>query len=189
MISMQFEITLKNEKIKSYRSIALIILLLNLAVFILMLFYDEYRYEAASSILLVGIYIFMRLYFIKKYNQGNYLDQVLLFVLAGCWFGLQYYYAVAALVLLGVLYHLALQKLQILFSNEKVIKMNFPEKEYSWELFSNVIVKDNILTLDFKNNHILQAEIEQPKNLDEKKFNAFAKTKISEQPASVTESV
>src|SRR5665213_3517963 len=93
MIKMQFEITLRNEKIKSYRSIALIILLLNLAVFILMLFYDEYRYEAASSILLVGIYIFMRLYFIKKYKQGNYLDQVLLFVLAGCWFGLQYYYA------------------------------------------------------------------------------------------------
>lgn len=186
---MQFEITLKNEKIKSYRSIALIILLLNLAVFILMLFYDEYRYEAASSILLVGIYIFMRLYFIKKYSQGNYLDQVLLFVLAGCWFGLQNYYAVTALVLLGILYHLALQKLQIVFSNDKVIKMNFPGKEYSWELFSNVIVKDNILTLDFKNNHILQAEIEQPKNLDEKKFNAFAKTKISEQPATVAESL
>ncbi len=95
MINMQFEIILKNEKIKSYRTIVLIVLLLNLSIFILMLFYDVYRYEAASAILLVGIYIFMRLYFIKKYQQGNYLDQVLLFVLAGCWFGLQNYYMVA----------------------------------------------------------------------------------------------
>ncbi len=186
---MQFEIILKNEKIKSYRTTALIILLLNLAIFILMLFYDAYRYEAASAILLVGIYIFMRLYFIKKYNQGNYLDQVLLFVLAGCWFGLQNYYMVTALVTVGILYHLSLQKLQIIFTNEKVMKLNFPEKEYSWDSFSNVIVKDNILTLDFKNNHIIQAEIEEPKNIDEKKFNAFAQTKLNQQSSSIPESV
>lgn len=80
----QFDIVLKNDKIKSYRNIAMIVLLLNLIIFIYLLFFDEYRYESASAILLVGIYIFMRLYFIKKYNQGNYLDQILFFVLAGC---------------------------------------------------------------------------------------------------------
>jgi len=116
----QFEITLQNEKIKSYRSIAFIILLLNLAVFIFLLFYDQYRYEAASAILLIGVYIFMRLYFIRKYNQGNYLDQVMLFVLAGCWLGLGNYFIVASLVILGILYHLALQKLQFVFTKEKI---------------------------------------------------------------------
>ncbi len=185
---MQFEIILKNEKIKSYRTIALIVLLLNLSIFILMLFYDVYRYEAASAILLVGIYIFMRLYFIRKYQQGNYLDQVLLFVLAGCWFGLQNYYMVAALVIVGILYHLALQKLQIVFTSEKVMKLNFPEKEYLWNTFNNVILKDNILTLDLKNNHLIQAEVEEPKNIDEKKFNQFAKAQLN-QEKSISEAV
>jgi hypothetical protein len=175
----QFEIILKNDKIKSYRTMALIILILNLVVFIFMLFYDEYRYEAASAILLIGIYIFMRLYFIKKYNHGNYLDQVLLFVLAGCWFGLQNYIMVAALGIVGIFYHLALQKLQFVFTREKVLKLNFPGKEFDWNVFDNVILKDNILTLDFKNNKLIQLEIEKSQNINEQQFNSFAKSQLS----------
>lgn len=178
---MQFEIIIKNEKIKSYRAIALIILLLNLSVFVLMLFYDAYRYEAASAILLVGIYILMRLYFIKKHQQGHYLDQVLIFVLAGCWFGLQNYYIVAVLVILGVFYHLALQKIQILFTPQKIVKLNFPQRAYEWNTFNNVIIKDKILTLDFKNNHLFQAEVETPRFINEKEFNLFVQTQMNKE--------
>lgn len=157
---------------------ALFILLLNLAVFIFLLFYDQYRYEAASAILLVGIYIFMRLYFIRKYNQGNYLDQVLLFVLAGCWFGMQNYLLVFLLVILGILYHLSLQKLLFIFTTEKISKMNFPGKDFSWNMFNNVILKDNILTLDFKNNRLIQAEIDKGHEINERQFNSFAQSKL-----------
>ncbi len=174
----QFEIILKNDKIKSYRSIALFILLLNLAVFTFLLFYDQYRYEAASAILLVGIYIFMRLYFIRKYNQGNYLDQVLLFVLAGCWFGMQNYLLVFLLVILGILYHLSLQKLLFIFTREKISKINFPGKDFTWNMFNNVILKDNILTLDFKNNRLIQAEIDKSHEINERQFNSFAQSQL-----------
>jgi len=174
----QFDIILKNDKIKSYRTIAQIILLMNLVVFIFMLFYDEYRYEAASAILLIGIYIFMRLHFIKKYKQGNYLDQVIMFVLAGCWLGLQNYFMVTALVILGILYHLTLQKIQFIFTVGKVTRFTFPAKEYDWNLFNNVILKDNILTLDFKNNKLIQAEIDNPKSINEKQFNSFAQSQL-----------
>ncbi|HXR84944.1 MAG TPA: hypothetical protein VN722_11575 [Hanamia sp.] len=174
----QFEITLQNEKIKSYRSIAFIILLLNLAVFIFLLFYDQYRYEAASAILLIGVYIFMRLYFIRKYNQGNYLDQVMLFVLAGCWLGLGNYFIVASLVILGILYHLALQKLQFVFTKEKIVKLSFPVKEFEWNMMNNVILKDHILTLDFKDNRLIQAEIERSQNINEQQFNLFAQSQL-----------
>lgn len=184
MLLMQFEVIIKNEKIKSYRTIALIVLLLNMAIYTLMLFYDAYRYEAASAILLVGIYIIMRLYFIKKYQQGNYLDQVLIFVLAGCWFGLQNYYMVAALVIVGIFYHLALQKIQILFTPQKIVKLNFPKKDYEWNSFNNVIMKDQILTLDFKNNHLFQAEVESPKNMNEKEFNLFVQSKLNHDQSS-----
>src|SRR6185312_203056 len=177
----QFDIILKNDKIKSYRHIALIILLLNLAIFIYLLFYDRYRYEAASAILLIGIYVFMRLYFIKKYKQGNYLDQVLLFVLAGCWLGLQNYLMVTALVILGNLYHLTLQKIQFVFTPEKITRFSFPSKEYDWNLFNNVIVKDNVLTLDFKNDKLIQAEIENQKSVNEQQFNSFARSQLKVQ--------
>lgn len=175
----QFDIILQNDKIKSYRSIALILLLLNLAIFVFLLFFDEYRYESASAILLVGIYIFMRLHFIRKYNQGNYLDQVIMFVLAGCWLGLQNYFMVTALVILGILYHFALQKLQFVFTKEKIVKMNFPVREFEWNTLNNVILKDNILTLDFKDNKLIQAEIERAQNINEQQFNSFAQSQLS----------
>ena len=41
--------------------------------------------------------------------------------------------------------------------------IGFPGKKYQWDQFSNVVLKDNILTLDFKNNKLLQAEIENNK--------------------------
>lgn len=175
----QFDIILQNDKIKSYRSIALILLLLNLTIFVFLLFFDEYRYESASAILLVGIYIFMRLHFIRKYNQGNYLDQVIMFVLAGCWLGLQNYLMVTALVILGILYHFALQKLQFVFTKEKIVKMNFPVREFEWNTLNNVILKDNILTLDFKDNKLIQAEIERAQNINEQQFNSFAQSQLS----------
>jgi hypothetical protein len=174
----RFDITLQNDKIKSYRSIALILLLLNLAVFIFLLFYDQYRYEVASAILLIGIYIFMRLYFIRKYNQGNYLDQVIMFVLAGCWLGLQNYFMVIAMVILGALYHFALQKLQLIFTKEKIVKLNFPIKEFEWNSLNNVILKDRILTIDFKDNKLIQAEIERSQNINEQQFNSFVQSQL-----------
>jgi hypothetical protein len=179
MVRMQYEIVIKNEKIRSYRTVAFIVLLLNLTVFTLLLFYDAYFYVAASSILLTGIYISLRLYFMKKYQRGHYLDQALIFVLAGCWLGLQNYYVVIALVILGIFYHLALQKIKIVFNAEKVASLNFPQKDYDWNEFNNVIIKDSILTLDFKNNHLLQAEIEEPENINENEFNSFAKAQLN----------
>lgn len=175
----QFTIILKNDKIKSYRIIALILLLLNLSVFIFLLVYDAYRYKAASAILLIGIYIFMRLYFVKKYNQGHYLDEICLFVLAGCWMGLQNYILVALCILMGILYHLALQKIIFAFTIQKVSKINFPQKEFQWNMFSNVLLKDNILTMDFKNNRLIQAEIEKWQPVNEFQFNEFASAQLS----------
>jgi len=101
-----------------------------------------------------------------------------LFVLAGCWLGLQKYLMVTALVILGILYHLTLQKIQFVFTPEKVTRFTFPAKEYDWNLFNNVILKDNVLTLDFKNDKLIQAEIENQKNINEQQFNSFAQSQL-----------
>ena len=174
----QFDIVLKNDKIKSYRFIALIILFLNLSVFTFFLFYDEYRTEAASAIAVIFIYILMRRSYIKKNKQEHYFNEFMFFVLAFCWMGLQNYLLVLICILWGILFRLALQKLQFIFNIDVVKKENFPKKEFGWNTFSNVMLKDNMLTLDFKNNKILQAEIESALNINEEEFNSFACTQI-----------
>ena len=51
------------------------------------------------------------------------------------------------------------------------------KKTYPWPLFSNLILKDGLLTLDFKNNRIKQIEIQE--RVDENLFNEFCRIKIA----------
>lgn len=62
------------------------------------------------------------------------------------------------------------------FDTEIKIKKTFVNKIYQWDNFNNVVLKDNLLTLDFKNNRVLQLEI-QDGNPDEKEFNSFCTKK------------
>lgn len=174
----QFEIVLKNEKIKAYRFFALLLVLLNTAIFIFLLAYDSKRYEAAAGLMLTGIYIFIRIYIAKKNNHTNYIDELIFFVLAGSWIGLQNYIMVFACIVTGILYHLAMQKLKFVFNDDVVQKLNFPKAEYPWNSFTNVIIKDKILTLDLSNNKLVQLEIENAAAIDESEFNEFAHRQI-----------
>ncbi len=172
----QFEITLKNEKVKFYKSIALLLVILNLAVFIYLLIAGVHFYEAAASLLLSAFYIIYLLYHSKKTRKPFFVNEFTFFILAGCWIALQSYLVGFCAVVLAILYHLSLQKIQILFTADIVKKINFPQKEFSWEVFTNVIMKDNILTLDFKNNKLMQSETEN--SINEMEFNEFAVQQI-----------
>jgi hypothetical protein len=69
---------------------------------------------------------------------------------------------------------------QVDFNNEGVkIKKTFYGKLYSWQELSNVILKDNLLTLDFKNNKVLQLELDKTASPNEKQFNDFCSGKLA----------
>lgn len=171
----QIDIILKNSKIKSYRFIALLIVMINLAVFIFSLVADVYFFASASAVILVLLYCIYRFYISKKLRIAFYLDEISIFILSVCWVALQNYLLAFAYVLMGILYYLSLQKLQYTFTSGSVKKVNFPPIEYSWAAFTNVLLRDNILTLDFANNKLLQAEIENAQAISEIDFNQFAK--------------
>lgn len=173
-----FEITLKNDKIKFYKFIALLLVLLNVAVFIFLLTAHVHFYEAAAALLLSGLYLIYLLYVAKKNKSPFFINTIIFFILAGSWVALQNYLVAFGCVTLGILYHLSLQKLQFVFNGNFVKKMNFPQKGYSWEMFANVMLKDNILTIDLKNNKLIQLEIEG--NIDETLFNEFAHQQLVE---------
>lgn len=181
----QFEIIVKNDRIKSYRLLALILVLLNVAVFIFLLAYDFKRFEATAALLLLGIYFFIRSNIAKKNNQKDYIDEIIFFVLAGCWVGLENYLLAGLCVLLGVLFYISLQKIRFVFNGGAVHKLNFPKTAYQWNQFTNVMIKDKILTLDLKNNKLMQLEIEQ--EIDERTFNEFARQQLVVQNQTIIE--
>ncbi len=57
------------------------------------------------------------------------------------------------------------------------IKKTFSRKQYSWDDFSNIVLKDDLLTLDFKNNKVLQLEVEN--NAGDNPFNEYCRKKLT----------
>lgn len=64
--------------------------------------------------------------------------------------------------------------LEIGFTDKQIVFNSLIKKRYTWQDFNNVVLKDNVLTLDFKNNKIFQKEtIDEEGEADEDEFNEF----------------
>lgn len=56
---------------------------------------------------------------------------------------------------------------------------SLPKKFVLWDTISNTVLKDGLLTIDYKNNKLFQKEIqEHVEEETEKEFNEFCKTKL-----------
>jgi hypothetical protein len=56
-------------------------------------------------------------------------------------------------------------------------------RRYDWTDFNNVVLKDGLLTLDFKNNRLLQKEVledDDEDDADEDEFNDYCQTRLKE---------
>ncbi len=181
----EFEFTLKNYKIKFYRFTALLIVFFNVAVFIFYFIAAKYFYELISLLCLITLYGFFRYYVVKKNISAFYVNELSFIILAVCWAVLQNYWIAVGCVLVGILYHFSLQKIQFVFNTDFIKKINFPPATYLWSQFNNVMLRDDILTLDFNNNKLIQCEIENVQrtpngenNINEDEFNKFAQQQL-----------
>ena len=65
------------------------------------------------------------------------------------------------------------------FGDDEIIFNIFPKKNIEWSQLNNVILKDGILTIDFKNNRLLQEIVLiKDKDFNEADFNNFCKWKL-----------
>ena len=178
----QFEIEIKNEKKQSYRLFNWFALVISLAGFAFLLFYNYWVVEALGAIMLVFVYLLTRIYRRKIHKAAHLFDDkgYFFFILALGWLGLQKYLITCICLLLGIAYLAAMQKIIFLFKKEGIVKTNFPKRIIEWKALENVILKDGILTIDFKNNRIIQGQIISYKDFNEAGFNRFVQEQTGE---------
>jgi len=174
---MHFDITLKNEKEKTYRLIILFFVVLHVLFFIYLLFNNLWWKKALAGLIITALYAGYRLLITNTKHQkfsfgsGYFFVLSILIVTEGWWFW-------AIELILSLISQIALTPFILTFSVKEIKNVGFPFKKYKWNELTNVILKDNILTLDFKNNKLLQAEIE-PANISEVAFNTFAQEQLN----------
>jgi hypothetical protein len=83
---------------------------------------------------------------------------------------------------LAFLEHQTKRPLEIGFDRDRVV-INTPiRRRHDWSAFNNVVLKDGLLTLDFKSNRLLQREVaddDDDDNADEEEFNAYCRDRLS----------
>ena len=173
-----FEVTLKNEKERSYRLIILFLVILHILFFVYLLFDEQLWKKAVAGLIVTILYSGYRLLITntakKKFSFGSGY-----FFLFSILSSINWLFAVIEMILY-LLSFFALEPIILSFTSLYINKTKFPNRKFYWQELLNVILKDNILTLDFKNNKLLQAEIENT-NIDENEFNAFAKAQLNNQ--------
>jgi hypothetical protein len=175
----QFELILKNEKETSYKRISILLLVLNLVGILFITYLKGFKNWGALIIAAIAVFAaFSSLYFRNKNQKA---------ILTGAFFLLSFAWIVAGYWVIGVfnilfmMLHLAALQKPIVSINEKhVIYPSFPKKKIDWQELSNLILKDGLLTIDLKNNRIIQQHIADiSSTIDEKEFNNFCRQQLN----------
>ena len=75
----------------------------------------------------------------------------------------------------------AKRPLEIGFHDDRIVINTLIKQRFNWSDLNNVILRDGLLTLDFKNNRLLQKEVaddEEDDDVDEEEFNEYCRGKI-----------
>ncbi len=182
MQTQEFNIEVKNEKIRTYHIITLLVVILNVLFFMYSLFDSSQRKSALISLAFILIYTIYRYYKTKKDYNIFFFDEWIYFLLMLLW--VDNYLAAFICMILFLSYTISLQKIIYSFDTLVIKQKVFPWRKHQWNELSNVVLKDNLLTIDFKSNKIIQGEIANIA-IKEEDFNDFAKKQVSDLMSSV----
>jgi hypothetical protein len=170
-----YKIEIPNDKVNSYRLVTFIILTLNFIGFGYVFIRTS---STATMVAIVGIIISAVpwLYYLlnKKHLQSPLLETSL-FAAAFIWLYFGNTWMGILIVLFAIIGFIANKKPVIIFSKEGIHYPSFPTKFYLWAEVAHAIFKDDILTIDLKNNKLLQFNIEKKiaNAIDSNNFNKY----------------
>jgi ABC-type antimicrobial peptide transport system permease subunit len=176
----QFELTLKNEKKRYYDRFAILLFTLNaLGITIALLYTDNPAIGKFEDLgILVAslgssMFCLLSIFYQKQYKyRTGFLVGIIIITLA--WVLIGYWWIALLFAGLLSLFHISQRQLNVIVSTEHVLYPSFPVKKISWIDLSNLVLKDGLLTIDFKNNKIIQQMVDKEKTVvNEKDFNEF----------------
>ena len=121
---------------------------------------------------------FISFYFRNK-NEKAILTGAF-FLLSFAWIVVGYWVVGVFNILFMILHLAALQKPIVSINESEVVYPSFPKKKIDWQELSNLMIKDGLLTIDFKNNRIIQQQVADiSSTIDEKEFNDFCRQQLN----------
>ena len=177
----EYSFTLRNEKKDLYNLFGRLIIFINIVLFV-------YRALAGSEnrIQYAGIpsIVFLILAFITQYFLRNTRYRFGLhpyfFIITIAWLSDGVYWIAVTAIVFDLLHTLATFLPIVKIDEQLVTYPSFPRKKIRWPMLNNIILKDGLLTIDLKNNKLIQQYLDEKSPVvNEKEFNDFCKKQLN----------
>jgi len=175
----KYELVLKNEKEKFYKIINWLLLAVNF-ISILLLTISIHFIKLVPTILAVVAVssIFFIHYFQRKYEKLVYSTPFFIFSLA--WVVAGFWWIGVLNLVFSILSFASIKRLIVSLTGEYITYPSLFDKRIKWDELNNVILKDGLLTIDFKNDKLIQQLVDEPNySTDEKEFNDFCSEQLN----------
>ena len=146
------------------------------------LIYQDPDSFMAYLLLFVVVALMISLYIDKRKDRRLRFLSLLLCIGVGL-------ISVSGNFILGILYVIAgiserflSSNVEIGFSDQQIVRKGITTKTYAWSELNNVMIKDDLLTMDFKNNTLLQAytddEDDEEYDVEDEEFNEYCRGRL-----------
>lgn len=177
---MQYNLILKNEKLKSYHLLGWLFVFLQVVAITFLLFYFEdrkIRMAGWAGLIIYGLASFL-IYVLKNNKPVFYLGGLLL-ISVPVWIAAGFYWFALIALVIALLYVVSARPKIVRFYESHIIYPSLPLKKLNWVELNNAILKDGLLTLDQRNNKLIQQMVDESKTkVDEKEFNEFCREQL-----------
>jgi hypothetical protein len=174
-----FEIEIPNDRLKTYKIVTFIILTLNFLGFGYVFLRTSSIQSMVSVFGIICSAVPWLYYLLNKKHLKTPIIEISLISSACIWLYFGNIWMGIMLVVFGIIGFFANKKPAILFSETGISYPSFPVKKYAWADVVQAIWKDDILTIDLKDNKLLQFNIDKAfaEGFNVDGFNNFCKEK------------
>jgi hypothetical protein len=178
---MQYDyvLTLKRDNARRTDLVSFLLLIFSILAFVFFQIRNGLSlYQCMAIVILIaGLVINLRAFMQKK--EMRFRNWI--FIAGICWIGMPFLQWLALpFFLLGFLEIQSKYPLEIAFYSGGIVLNTLFKKKIQWNLLHSVILKDGLLTLDFKNNRLFQKEVpdDDEPDADEDEFNDYCRSKL-----------
>lgn len=192
----QFLLTLKNEKTRLYTRLSWLIIVINILFFSYLAVVAATKQERLgfiAAIILMGSCFLLKNY-VRHARYAFGLSPFFFLVMLG-WIQAAYYWLAGINLVFLLLSLSALRPLTLSFSGATIENLSIFSRKIKWMELNNCLVKDGLLTIDFKNNKLIQQELDTRKGIsrqdqhgpssetyvsNEQEFNDFCRQQLNQ---------